>query len=97
MEVEHLVKEGLSHRKSIMAKLDAYGDDYRSVPVLIPSEAEAASAVRATQPSITSTHGGLKKFRPSLDNAFFIDFPLFSPRFKSKMIPSLTFKTRKFY
>ena len=54
LEVEHLVNEGLSHRKSIMARLDSYGDAYRSVPVLIPSEAEAASAVRATQPSIMS-------------------------------------------
>ena len=48
LEVEHLVKEGVSHRKSIMARLDSYGDEYRNVPVLIPSEAEA----KATQPSI---------------------------------------------
>lgn len=48
IEVEHLVKEGLSHRKSIMARLDTYGDDYRSVPVLIPSEAESASAATTT-------------------------------------------------
>ena len=43
-----------------MAKLDSYGDDYRSVPVIIPSEAEAASAVRATQPSILSDKRGPK-------------------------------------
>ena len=52
MEVEQLVNDALSHRKSIMARLDTYGDDYRSVPVVIPSEAEAASTVRASQPSI---------------------------------------------
>lgn len=60
-EVEYLVKDGLSHRKSIMARLDSYGDDYRSVPVVIPSEAEAASAVRATQPSIMSDKAKGKK------------------------------------
>ena len=52
MEVEQLVNDALSHRKSIMARLDTYGDDYRSVPVVIPSEAEAASTVRVSQPSI---------------------------------------------
>lgn len=51
-EVEDLVRDGICHRKTIMARLDTYGDDYRSVPVVIPSEAEAASAVRTTQPSI---------------------------------------------
>ena len=52
LEVEHLVKEGVSHRKSIMSRLDSYGDEYRNVPVLIPSEAEAASALKASQPSL---------------------------------------------
>jgi len=48
IEVEGLVQEGLCHRKSIMNRLDSYGDAYRSVPVLIPSEAEAASSVRGS-------------------------------------------------
>ena len=56
MEVEGLVQEALCHRKSIMNRLDSYGDKYREVPVLIPNEAEAASAIRRTsdisQPSI---------------------------------------------
>jgi len=51
IEAEHLVKEGISHRKSIMSRLDTYGDDYRSVPVLIPSEAEVVSAARSNQTS----------------------------------------------
>ena len=60
MEVEELSNDALSHRKSIMARLDTYGDDYRSVPVVIPSEAEvnssasvaaAARGTTATQPS----------------------------------------------
>lgn len=63
MEVEHLVKEGLSHRKSIMARLDSYGDDYRSIPVLIPSEAEAS--LRPSQPSLSekksNSSGGKKR------------------------------------
>ena len=48
IEVEGLVQEGLCHRKSIMNRLDSYGDAYRSVPVLIPSEAEATSSVRGS-------------------------------------------------
>ena len=54
IEVEQLVNDSLGHRKSIMARLDTYGDNYRSVPVVIPSEAEAASSVRSTQPSISA-------------------------------------------
>jgi len=61
IEAEHLVKEGISHRKSIMSRLDTYGDDYRSVPVLIPSEAEAASAVRTNQ---TSTNPSVPDQKP---------------------------------
>ena len=47
MEVEELSNDALSHRKSIMARLDTYGDDYRSVPVVIPSEAEVTSSAAA--------------------------------------------------
>jgi len=61
IEAEHLVKEGISHRKSIMSRLDTYGDDYRSVPVLIPSEAESASAVRTNQTSTNSSSPDQKK------------------------------------
>ena len=55
IEVEGLVQEGLSHRKSIMNRLDSYGDTYRNVPVLIPSEAEASKGSSATQPSIAQS------------------------------------------
>lgn len=61
IEVEHLVKEGLSHRKSIMARLDSYGDEYRNVPVLIPSEAETASVAKAAQPSSINSLGSDQK------------------------------------
>lgn len=67
MEVEHLVKEGLSHRKSIMARLDSYGDDYRSVPVLIPSEAEAS--VRSSQPSLNEKKSSSGKKRKLASNS----------------------------
>ena len=35
IEAEHLVKEGISHRKSIMSRLDTYGDDYRYLLIKI--------------------------------------------------------------
>lgn len=54
LETEQLVNEGLCHRKSIMTRLDTYGDNYRSVPILVPNEAEAAAAaaVRTSLPSM---------------------------------------------
>jgi len=70
--VEGLVQESLSQRKSIMNRLDTYGDKYREVPVLIPSEAETASTGRRGEnqtlvPSEKkSTNNGKKR---KLDNA----------------------------
>merc|ERR1719411_2192916 len=65
IEAEHLVKEGISHRKSIMSRLDTYGDDYRSVPVLIPSEAEVVSAATATlAPDKMVTNSAKKRKHP---------------------------------
>ena len=55
MEVEELSNDALSHRKSIMARLDTYGDDYRSVPVVIPSESEVNSSVSAAARGTTAT------------------------------------------
>ena len=66
IEVEGLVQEGLCHRKSIMNRLDSYGDAYRSVPVLIPSEAEAASSVRGSAtPASSATSSQSEKKTPS--------------------------------
>ena len=79
MEVEELSNDALSHRKSIMARLDTYGDDYRSVPVVIPSESEVNSSVSAaargtttaTQPSnlIDKKASGGGKKRKLIDAA----------------------------
>ena len=55
MEVEELSNDALSHRKSIMARLDTYGDDYRSVPVVIPSEAEVTSSAGAATAAARGT------------------------------------------
>ena len=55
MEVEELSNDALSHRKSIMARLDTYGDDYRSVPVVIPSEAEVTSSAAAATAAARGT------------------------------------------
>ena len=49
-----------------MNRLDSYGDAYRSVPVLIPSEAEAASSVRGSAtPASSATSSQSEKKTPS--------------------------------
>ena len=38
--MQQLCKEGSKHRKYLMDKLDAYGDNYRNIPICVPNETD---------------------------------------------------------